>query len=111
MSKKTFEVTANGTLMGEYRADDKAGAIDACCVDAGYDDLADSISVTGGSADEFSTFEIDTDSLISAVEAAAGVPVFQDSYGAGVALVKGVSYSTYRELAEAFDLDIDNFHA
>lgn len=110
MSKKTFEVTANGNLMGEYRAEDEASAIDACCVDAGYDDLADSLSVTGGSADEFKAFEINTDALIAAVEAVAGESVFQDSYGNGVALVKNVSYGSYRELAEAFDLDIDDFH-
>jgi len=117
MSKKTFEVTANGkrqtangNLMGEYKADNEAGAIDACCVDPGYDDLADSLAVTGGSADEFQSFEIDTDALLSAVEAAAGVSVFQDSYGNGVALVQGTSYSTYRELADAFEIDIDAFH-
>ena len=41
----------------------------------------------------------------------AGESVFQDSYGNGIALVKGESYSTYRELADAFALDIDQFHA
>ncbi len=108
---KTFEITANGTPMGEYRAEDKEAAINACCVDAGYDDLADSLAVTGGSSDEFNAFEIDTDELLSAVETAAGESVFEDSYGSGVALVRATSYATYRELAEAFDLDIELFYA
>ena len=45
------------------------------------------------------------------MESAAGEEVFQDSYGNGIALVNGESYTTHRELADAFGLDIDNFHA
>ena len=109
---KTFEIAANGTLMGEYNGDDPDAAIDSFARDAGYKDFADVIaSIEGSSKDELFVFEIDTDKLVSAVETAAGESVFQDSYGSGVALVKGASYATYRELAEAFELDIDQFRA
>lgn len=112
MSNKTFEIAANGNLMGEYKGADKAAAIDAYARDAGYDDFADLLTkIEGSSIDELDVFEIDTDKLVSAVESAAGESVFQDSYGSGVAMVKNVSYNNYHDLAEAFDLDIDNFHA
>ena len=108
---KTFEIVANGNLMGEYKGHDENAAIDAYARDAGYDDFSDLLGrVEGSSRSELDVFEIDTDRLVSAVEAAAGESVFQDSYGRGVALVKGESYATYRELADAFDLDIDQFH-
>lgn len=107
---KTFEIAANGVLMGEYKGRDENAAIDAFARDAGYDDFSDLLGrVEGSSRSELDVFEIDTDGLVSAVEAAAGESVFQDSYGGGVALVQGESYSTYRELADAFDLGIDRF--
>ena len=109
---KTFEIAANSNLMGEYKGADADAAIDSYARDAGYDDFADLLGrVEGSSRGELEVFEIDTDKLVSAVETAAGEPVFQDSYGNGVALVKNVSYATYRELADKFGLDIDNFHA
>ena len=108
---KTFEIAANGTLMGEYKGADEDVAIDAYAKDAGYKDFSDAIKQVGGSKDELDVFEIDVDKLVAAVEAAAGESVFQDSYGDGVAMVKNVSYDTYRELANAFDLDLGDFRA
>ena len=109
---KTFEIAANGNLIGEYKGADENAAIDAYARDAGYDDFADLLAnVPGSTREEVEAFEIDADKLVSAVEEAAGETVFQDSYGNGIALVKGESYATYRELAEAFGLDIDTFHA
>lgn len=112
MSNKTFEIAANGNLMGEYKGADKSAAIDAYARDAGYDDFADLLNqIEGSSIDELDVFEIDTEKLVSAVESAAGESVFQDSYGEGIALVKGVSYKNHRDLADAFNLDIDDFRA
>lgn len=109
---KTFEIAANCNLVGEYKGADENAAIDAYARDAGYDDFADLLAnVPDSTREEVEAFEIDTDKLVSAVESAAGEAVFQDSYGNGIALVKGESYTTYRELADAFGLDIDNFHA
>ena len=109
---KTFEIAANGTMMGEYKGADESAAIDAYARDAGYDDFADLLAnVPGSTREEVEAFEIDTDKLADAVQPKAGESVFQDSYGNGVALVKGESYTTHRELADAFGLDIDNFHA
>ncbi len=109
---KTFEIAANGNLMGEYVGENADEAIDAYAREAGYEDFADLLSrVPGSTRCELDVFEILTDKLVDAVEGAAGESVFQDSYGRGVALVKGESYATYRELADAFDLDIDQFHA
>ena len=110
--RKTFEISANGTLMGDYKGDSSDAAIDAYARDAGYDDFADLLAcVDGSSKDELDVFEIDTDKLVSAIEAAAGESVFQDSYGSGIALIKGASYATYRGLAEAYKLDFEKFLA
>lgn len=110
--RKTYEITANGNLMGEYKGADKDAAIDAYALDAGYDDFADLLAnVPGSTRDEIEAFELDTDKLIAAVEEKAGEPVFQDSYGDGIAWVKGDSYATYRALAEAFGLNINRFIA
>lgn len=109
---KTFVITANATPMGEYKGADENEAIDAFARDAGYDNYNHLLSnVEGSTRDELDVFVLDTGKLVSAVEAAIGESIFQDSYGSGIALVKGESYSTYRELADAFDLDIDDFHA
>lgn len=109
---KTFEITANETLMGEYEGADENAAIDAYARDAGYADFADLLeNVPGSTREEVEAFEIDTENLVAQVESAAGEAVFQDSCGSGIALVKGESYATYRELANAFNLDIDSFHA
>jgi hypothetical protein len=109
---KIFEIAANSNLMGEYKGADADAAIDSYARDAGYEDFADLLGrVEGSSRGELEVFEIDTDKLIDAVTNVAGEAVFQDSYGDGVALVKNVSYATYRELADAFGLDIDDFRA
>jgi hypothetical protein len=109
---KTFEIAANGNLMGEYKGANEDAAIDSYARDAGYDDFADLLAnVPGSTREEVEVFEIDTDKLTAAVEAESGESVFQDSYGNGIALVKGESYATYRSLADAFGLDIDSFHA
>ena len=50
---------------------------------------------------------IDTEALFNHI--ADRTPVFEDAYGNGVALVNGVSYATYHELAEGFNVDILNF--
>jgi len=110
--KKTFEIAANGNLMGEYTGADEDDALDAYARDAGYNDFADLLAnVPGSSREEVEVFEIAANKLVAAIETAAGETVFQDSYGSGVALVKGESYATYRDMAEAFGLDIDSFHA
>lgn len=107
---RTFEVCANGNLMGEYKGEGPDQARDAFASDAGYEDYADLLAgVPGSSRDEIAVFEIDTARLVSAASDAAGEPVFQDSYGNGIAVVKGVSYATYRDLSEAFGLDITDF--
>ena len=109
---KTFAIAANGNFMGEYTGDDENAAVDAYARDAGYADFSDLLGrVEGSSRSELDIFEIDTDRLVAAVEAAAGESVFQDSYGNGIALVRGESYSTYLELADAFGLNIEQFHA
>ncbi len=109
---KTFEIEVNYTLVGEYAGADENAAIDAYARNAGYDDFADLLANEPDSTrEEVEAFEIDTDKLVAAVESAAGEAVFEDSYGNGIALVKGNSYATYRELADAFGLDINNFHA
>ena len=111
---KFFEITANGTLMGEYKGQDKANAIQSYLVEAGYEsveDCADALEITSEQVlAELSVSEIDVEKLVVAVEAAADATVFQDAYGDGIALVKNESYATHRELAGAFGLDIDNFH-
>lgn len=109
---KTFEIAANGNLMGEYRGIDADAAINSYALDAGYDDFADLLAtVPGSSREELDVEEIDIDKLVEAVEDAAGESVFQDSYGDGIALVKDKSYPTYRALSEAFGLDLNNFYA
>ena len=105
---KTFLISANGTDMGEYAGATEQDAIDAYASDAGYENFADLLRrVPGATREEVSAVEIDTAGLFSAVEKAAGQPAFQDSYGEGVAMVDGISYATYREMAYAFDIDID----
>jgi len=112
---KIYEITANQNLCGEYHGTDEQSAIRAYIQDAGYDSVEDCADRLDRTRDEIlreiDIFEIDTDKLVSAVEDIAGEAVFQDSYGDGIALVKGQSYMTYRDLAAAFDLDLDNFRA
>ena len=107
-----FKISASGAVMGEYKGASEREAIDAFARDAGYDDFTDLLNrVPGSSRNDIRSLEIDVEKLTAAVEAASGQAVFQDNYGDGVALVAGNSYATYRELAKAFDLDIDDFEA
>lgn len=52
---------------------------------------------------------IDTEALVEAVDSKTKHAIFEDSYGDGVALVDGVSYKTYHDLAAAFGLDAADF--
>ena len=111
MTTRTYEITANDVLMGEYRASSIEAALDAFARDAGYEDFADALeNVPSSTRDEVYVEEVDTDLLIAAVEEATSEAAFQDSYGSGVVLVKGESYPTYRALAEAFGLDLADFY-
>lgn len=113
---KTFDIDANGTPMGEYKGETLEEAIDAYASDAGYSDFDDMAQEVGATKEELAINEIDSEKLVEAVEKASGVSVFQDTpvlqdkgeYD-GVALVDGVRYRTYRELAEAFGLSVDDF--
>ena len=53
---------------------------------------------------------IDTNRLIQDVSDKAGRPVFEDSYGSGVALVENNSYPDYLALAQAYGLDITDYY-
>ncbi|MDY0105321.1 MAG: DUF2525 domain-containing protein [Giesbergeria sp.] len=101
-----FQISANDTDMGEYRAEDASQALDAYAKEAGYADYADVVAQFG---DDAEAFEIDTDALCAAVEAETGKTVFQDTYGSGVALVDGESFATHKELAESIGRDISDF--
>lgn len=103
-----FNITANDTDMGEYTADSAAEALDKYAQDAGYTDYAD---VSAQFGDDATATEIDTDALCQAVEKNTGFAVFQDAYGNGVALVNGVSYATYQDLAISIDKNALDFAA
>ena len=101
-----FQISANDTDMGEYRADSAEQALEAYAKDAGYASYADAAEQFG---DDAEAFEIDTEALCAAVETATGHSVFQDSYGNGVALVDGKSYATHKDLAQSIGRDISEF--
>ena len=101
-----FQISANGTDMGEYRAESAAQALDAYARDAGYDSYAEVVAQFG---DDAEAFEIDVDALCAAAEEATGATVSQDSYGNGVALMGGKSYATHKELAESIGRDVSEF--
>lgn len=108
----TYEITSNDVLMGEYKGATEGAALDSYARDAGYEDFADLMAnVPGSTREEMDVREIDMDKLCDAVAEAAGEAVLQDSYGNGVASVKGESYATHREMAEAFGLDLSDFYA
>ena len=50
--------------------------------------------------------EIEIDSAKLCQKVAEEHTVFVDSYGNGIALVNGISYRTYHDLAKDYDLDI-----
>jgi|GEM_PF-3455284 len=109
---KTFEICANGTFMGEYDGVDEDTAVDCYARDAGYKNFSELLAeVPGSSRDELQVSEINVDKLVADVTEEAGEVVFQDSFGDGVAMVKGKSYATYRGMAEAYGFVIDDYHA
>jgi hypothetical protein len=93
-----YFITANGTPFGEYQATIAYEALLAYAQDAGYRNYAEMVEV-GGGGNEIEVLKIDTDAIVAAVEAISKGPVMQDSYGGGVALVDGISYSNYDDLA------------
>jgi hypothetical protein len=95
-----YFITANDTPFGEYQAANADEALLAYAKDAGYRSYAEMDEVSGGSND-IEVLEIDTAAIVAAVEAVSKGPVMQDSYGGGVALVDGISYASYDDLAAA----------
>ena len=56
---KTFEIAANGNLVGEYKGVDENAAIDAYARDAGYNDFADLLAnVPDSTRSEVEAFEV-----------------------------------------------------
>lgn len=53
--------------------------------------------------------EIDTEALLAACVERADKTIFQDSYGNGIALYDGESFSTWHALAARFGLDAAKF--
>lgn len=103
-----FHISANDIAMGEFSGETEADALDAYARDAGYKDYADVVAQFG---DDATAVQLDTDALVAAVGDATGHPVFQDSYGSGVALVNNVSYATYQDLAESIGRNAWDFKA
>ena len=60
-------------------------------------------------SDSSSYIELNTDGLLDAVEHKAEYPIFQDSYGSGVALIDQQSFDTYIELADAYEVNYQDF--
>jgi hypothetical protein len=54
-------------------------------------------------------FAIDVEKLLKALSEVAEHPIFQDSYGEGVAQYNGVSYMSYASLAAAIGVDLDEY--
>lgn len=92
----TFYIEANGTPYGEYRADSHNGALEALARDAGYSSALEASDFLG---DDFIVAMVDTDEIARSVAQATGRPVFQDSYGDGVAYHDGRSYVSWDHLA------------
>ena len=90
-----FYTEANGTPLGEYRADDENAALVSLARDAGYSSVLDA---PGGMGDVI-VAQVDTDELARAVAQATGRPVFQDAYGSGVCYFDGESVYSWDELA------------
>lgn len=101
----TYMIEAGDVRMGEYRAESMAEALEKYADDAGFESYDDLVNRYGSA----SIYRIDSEALTSAVAESLGVAIFQDSYGDGVALVRGESVATYAELAEMAGLDIDKF--
>lgn len=104
----TFNISANDTNFGEYNGATAAEALDAYARDAGYADYADVVKQFG---DDAIATEIDTDALCTAAGNFFKSAVFQDSYGSGVALIDGMSFDNYTQLAEAIGKRVWDFKA
>ncbi|KDB50537.1 hypothetical protein X805_38710 [Sphaerotilus natans subsp. natans DSM 6575] len=104
----TFIVFANGTNMGEYRAETQVGALDQYARDAGYTDYDD---IVAQFSDDATAHRIDTPRLIRDAEEATGNLAQQDAYGDGVVLIGNKSFATYADLAEHIGRDISDFFA
>jgi hypothetical protein len=100
-----------GAAQGEYKGATAAEALEAFAQDAGYSSYMQMTGKAPEVSDVDACIELDTDALCSAVSDKAGVPVFADSYGSGVALVGDKSFQSYQDLAEAFDLRCWDFRA
>lgn len=107
MTMAVFFIEA-GEVQDEQRGANAAEALDAYARDAGYSDYADLVSQFG---EVDLCIELDIDALCAAVGDKAGAPVFEDSYGNGVALVGDKSYRSYQELADAHGLSCWNYKA
>ena len=103
-----FQISANDSDMGEYRADSAEQALDAYAIDAGYKDYADVVAQVGDGA---TARRIDIEALCDAVTQATVRAVFLDSYGNGVAQVGGDSFATHSDLAASIGRDISEFFA
>ena len=103
-----FSIDANGTDAGEYHGETAAEALDVYAREAGYADYAEVIKEFG---DDAVAIEINIEALCIAVSNDKNMIVFQDSYGSGIALVDGISYLTYQELAQSIGKNCWDFQA
>lgn len=106
--KMTVFYIEAGEIQTEYRGENATQALNAYARDAGYSDYDDLVSEFGPVD---LCIKLDIQALCTAVGEKAGVPVFEDSYGNGVALVGDKSYSSYQELAAAHGLNCWDYKA
>ncbi len=101
-----FQISANDNNLGEYRGETAAEALDAYARDAGYRDYADVAAQFG---DDASALQIDVGALTKAAGEYFNAAVFQDAYGSGVAVIDGMSFDNYTQLAEAIGRRVWDF--
>ena len=106
--KLTVCYIESGEVQSEYRGETAADALNAYARDAGYRDYDELVREFGPVE---LCIELDIQALCTAVGEKAGVPVFEDSYGTGVALLGDKSYSSYQVLAAAHGLNCWNYKA
>lgn len=97
-----------GDLVGEYKAEDRADALEVYARDSGFESYAALVDEFG---EVDAVWQVDVDKLVRAVADALGTAVFQDSYGRGVAMVNGESVMEYADLARMGGFDISDFRA